>query len=79
MDISTKAFLNDCFGSPDSVIAIIGRHWHDTPKRAAVEKWFYRDNVPGDWWLKLILALQAEDKFPDVRNYIEGGEVDVFA
>lgn len=80
MIFSTKAFLSDQFGSPDGVLALLAKHGHATPKRAAVEKWFYRDNVPGDWWPKLILALHAEGKIEaDFNDYIEGDKDDVFA
>lgn len=80
MHFSTKAFLNHQFGSPDGVLMLLGRHGVPVPNREAVVKWFYRGNIPGDWWPILILALQAEGTMPaDFGNYIEGNKDDVFA
>lgn len=70
---NAKRFLTDQFHTPERVNLLLSSYGLLTPKISAVEKWFQRGRIPGEWSPLLLVVLELEKGKPtSLTSYLEG-------
>lgn len=70
----TRDFLTEQFSNAQNVLVLFGSYGVRSPSLAAVEKWFSRRSIPGEYWPVLLCVLQLERGAPfDLVQYLESG------
>lgn len=70
-----KKFLTQNFHTAQHVVTVIGAYGFSDLTVAAVEKWFQRGSVPGNWLAILIAIKEIETGSPiSVAKYLKAGE-----
>lgn len=74
-------FLTDHFGDTDGVLGLVGKHWHEVPRRETVRKWFRRASVASEWWPILLFVLEINNGEPVslAPYFATGGEDGIFS
>lgn len=55
-----KGFLTKNFQTPANVVSRLAAYGFETPKVHAVEKWFQRGRVPGEYWPLLVSVIELD-------------------
>ncbi|MBZ9706118.1 hypothetical protein LB543_05210 [Mesorhizobium sp. ESP7-2] len=56
----TKAFLTEQFTNAQNVLVLFRAYGVECPSLSAVEKWFTRQSVPGEYWPVMLCILELE-------------------
>lgn len=60
----TRAFLTEQFTNPQNVLVLFTSYGVDCPSLAAIEKWFARRSIPGEYLPILLSILELERGTP---------------
>lgn len=69
-----RSFLTEQFQKPQNVLYLFSSYGVETPSHAAVEKWFQRASVPGEYLPVMLCILEIERGEPlRLTRYWQGG------
>jgi len=69
---NTKAFLVEQFTNAQNVLVLFRAYGVTCPSLSAVEKWFTRQSVPGEYWPVMLCILEIERGEPiRLAHYFE--------
>lgn len=70
-----KRFLKENFLNPQKVLALFRAYNIGCPSLSAIEKWFQRGTIPGEWFPVLLAFLEMERGRPvGVTEYLMGAQ-----
>lgn len=68
-------FLIEKFGTPANVLAMFSSYGISAPDIGAIEKWYPRRRVPGEWLPLLLIMLELDEGQPvSLAAWIAVGE-----
>ena len=73
MRFNTRKFLTDKFTDSDGLLHFLDGYGVRGLERAAVYKWFRREQVPAKWAFLLIALLEIENGPVPILAYVETG------
>ena len=75
MAFDCKSFLTDHLGTKEYVLGLFSSYGLPSPAAAAVEKWFRRGRIPGEWLPVILAVLELEGGQPvRLSSYLRFGE-----